>query len=216
MKIIVIGATGMAGSQVAKEALKRGHNVVAIARSAEKLKALFPPQKQLTLLAKDVFQLTKHDFDTPDVIVDCFATAPEKAYLHVDLATKLVAMYRETEKPRLVFILGAGSLQTGRDLHLFVEDLRKMLGTSPLIQVPENQLKELKFLENVDDVNWVGISPSADFHAGPATPYLLGNDELLQNAEGKSETTSGTMAQVILNEIEDPQHHQERFTVCDQ
>lgn len=81
MKIIVIGATGMAGSQVAKEALKRGHNVVAIARSAEKLKALFPPQKQLTLLAKDVFQLTKHDFDTPDVIVDCFATAPEKAYL---------------------------------------------------------------------------------------------------------------------------------------
>ncbi|EEJ72674.1 hypothetical protein HMPREF0548_0460, partial [Lactobacillus ultunensis DSM 16047] len=46
---------------------------------------------------------------------------------------------------------------------------------------------------------FLGISPSANFTAGPATNYILGKDELLKNKAGESKTNSGTMAEVIVS-----------------
>uniref|UniRef100_UPI0012FD8708 NAD(P)H-binding protein n=2 Tax=Bacillati TaxID=1783272 RepID=UPI0012FD8708 len=56
MKIGVIGATGKAGSLIAKEAIERGHEVTAIVRNASKLTA-----PKTAVLEKDVFQLTAED-----------------------------------------------------------------------------------------------------------------------------------------------------------
>src|SRR5947199_9867788 len=50
MKIAHIGATGNAGSRIVAEALRRGHEVTAIARNPEKLK----PHPRLTLQRGDV------------------------------------------------------------------------------------------------------------------------------------------------------------------
>lgn len=214
MKIMIIGATGMAGSAVVTEALRRGHHVVAVARSAEKLAAL-GTNANLTTQVTDAFALAHSDLTTVDAVVDAFATAPAQAYLHVDLAAHLVAQLRETTTPRLAFILGAGSLYTGTDHHLFVHDLEKDPHAADFIQVPQNQLKELNFLRDVDNVNWFGVSPAADFHAGAAVPALLGTNDLLVNAAKQSGTSAGTMAVTILDELERPQHHQTRFTVAD-
>jgi len=214
MKITVIGATGMAGSAVVAEALKRGHSVTALARSAEKL-AQLPANPNLTTRTQDAFHLTTADLTASDVVVDAFACDPTKAYLHVDLATHLVSQLRETTTPRLAFILGAGSLLTGDDHHLFVRDLEKDPHAASFIGAPQNQLKELTFLRGVDNVNWFGVSPAANFHPGEATTAKLGTDELLFNAQGDSSTSAGTMAVALLDEIEQPQHHQTRFTVAD-
>lgn len=214
MKIMIIGATGMAGSAVVTEALRRGHHVVAVARSAEKLAAL-GTNANLTTQVTDAFALTRSDLTAVDAVVDAFATAPAQAYLHVDLAAHLVAQLRETTTPRLAFILGAGSLYTGTDHHLFVHDLEKDPHAADFIQVPQNQLKELNFLRDVDNVNWFGVSPAADFHVGAAVPALLGTNDLLVNAAKQSGTSAGTMAVTILDELERPQHHQTRFTVAD-
>lgn len=213
MKITIIGATGMAGSALVAEALRRGHTVTALARSAEKL-AQLPANPQLTTKVQDAFALTPEELETADVVIDAFATAPSLAFQHVDLATSLIAKLRTTTTPRLVFILGAGSLRTGNDQHLFVNDIAKDPNAASFLSIPENQLKELNFLRDVDNVNWVGVSPAADFHPGEATPFLLGDDELLFNADHQSETSAGTMAVAILDEIEQPQHQQTRFTVA--
>ncbi|BDZ31175.1 NAD(P)H-binding protein [Lactiplantibacillus sp. WILCCON 0030] len=213
MKLLIIGATGMAGSALTATALDRGHQVTALGRSAEKL-AQLPAHANLTTVAKDAFSLTKTDLDHYDVVIDAMATPPTQAYLHVDLATKLVAALRDTTQPRLVFILGAGSLKTGADDHLFVHDLEKDPAAEAFIAVPQNQLSELQFLQTVTNVDWVGLSPAADFHAGPAVPAVLGTDQLLVNAQGVSATNAGTMAVAVLDEIEKPQHHQTRFTVA--
>ncbi|MDP0530018.1 NADH-flavin reductase, partial [Lacticaseibacillus paracasei] len=79
----------------------------------------------------------------------------------------------------------------------------------------QNQLKELTFLRDVDNVNWFGVSPAADFHPGEAQPALLGTDTLLFNDQQQSGTSAGTMAVAILDELENPKHHQTRFTVAD-
>lgn len=144
------------------------------------------------------------------------ATSPAKAYLHVDLATQLVARLRETSQPRLVFILGAGSLFTGDDHHRFVKDIESDPANAGFVAIPQNQLAELTFLQTVTNVNWVGLSPAADFHAGPAVASSLGQDDLLINAAGVSATNSGTMAVAVLDEIERPAHQQSRFTVANQ
>lgn len=215
MKLLIIGATGMAGSAMVTTALAHGHQVTALGRSEEKLAQLTPDEK-LTTLARDAFSLTKTDLAAFDVVIDAMATPPAQAYLHVDLATKLVAETRATTQPRLVFILGAGSLKTGDDDHLFVHDIERSPDAAAFVAIPQNQLSELQFLQTVTNVNWVGISPAADFHAGPAVPAMLGTDHLLANAQGISATNSGTMAEAVLAEIEQPKHHNERFTVANQ
>lgn len=107
MKLLIIGATGMAGSALTTTALSRGHEVTALGRSTEKL-AQLTPDAHLKTLAKDAFSLTQSELAAFDVVIDAMATPPAKAYLHVDLATKLVAELRASTQPRLVFILGAG------------------------------------------------------------------------------------------------------------
>lgn len=212
MKIGIIGASGMAGQAVYKEALKRGHQPVGIVRNEGQALSLLG--SEASLMIKDAFLLTKEELESFDVVVNAFAAAPARAYLHVDLAARLTALLRETEKPRLFFILGAGSL-LDQEEHPFVETLKKTPGAEDWISIPVNQFKELQFLQNVDDVNWVGVSPSAEFIPGEARRPVLGQNHLLTASDSKSHVTSGTMAAAILDEIEKPSHKRERFTVSD-
>jgi putative NADH-flavin reductase len=213
MKVGIIGATGNTGQAIYVEAVKRGHEATAIVRNPQKARELLGGD--VLVLHKDAFALDREDLTRFDVIVDAFSTAPAQAYRHVDLATLLVGLLRETTAPRLVFVLGCGSLITGADHHLLVEDLRKMPGAECWIAMPENQLKQLRFLQEVDNVHWVGVSPSRTFVRGEASGVVLGGDELLIAPDGSSRVTTGTMAVAILDEIEHPAHHQERFTVRD-
>lgn len=213
MKIAVIGATGMAGRDIYKEAVARGHDVTAICRSAAKAKETLGAG--VKALEKDAFELTRADLAGFDAIVDAFATAPPLAHQHVDLTARLVALFRDTETPRLVFVLGAGSLLAGPDRHLVVEDIRSVPGSEQWINIPVQQLKQLKFLREVENVNWVGISPSATFEPGPDKGVKLGSDELLLSGDGKSHVSSGTYAVAVLDEIEKPAHIKTRFTVAD-
>jgi uncharacterized protein len=213
MKIGIIGATGNAGRAIYAEAIKRSHEVTAIVRNPQKARELLGAD--VVVLHKDAFDLGREDLTRFDAIVDAFSTRPALAYEHVDLAARLVGLLRETTTPRLVFILGAGSLVTGDDDHLLVEDLRKTPGAESWIATPESQLKELRFLQGVDNVEWVGVSPSGTFMPGEAAGVVVGGDELLVAPDGSSRVTTGTMAVAILDEIEHPAHHNERFTVRD-
>lgn len=213
MKVGIIGATGNAGRAIYAEAVRRSHDATAIVRSSEEARELLGADA--AVLQKDAFELVGGDLGAFDVVVNAFSTPPAQAYRHVDLAARLVGLLRETTAPRLVFILGAGSLMTGADHHLLVEDLRKTPGAETWIATPENQLKELRFLQAVDNVEWIGVSPSAKFVPGKAAGVVLGRDELLIAPDGSSQVTTGTMAVAILDEIEHPTHQRERFTVRD-
>ncbi|AMV60309.1 Rrf2-linked NADH-flavin reductase [Pediococcus damnosus] len=211
MKIGIIGATGNTGSSLVKEALGRNHQVTALVRNADKAKSLFADT--VTIIAKDAFAFNKQDFAGLDVLIDAisFPTQKHLAYDQLDLAAQLIHMFRETDSPRLVFILGAGSLRT--DGGLEIDQLRKTPGAAAWIDTPEAQHQELNFLRTVSNVNWLGVSPSANYTVGPKTAYVRGSDDLLFDDNHKSEVSTGTFAAAILDELEQPSIHQARFTV---
>lgn len=213
-KVGIIGATGMAGSATFKAAQNAGLDVTAIVRNADKAKQNLGSDIQI--LETDAFNLTKSDLEQFDVVVDAFATAPEQAYLHTDLAAHLVAVLRETDSPRLIFILGAGSSFVGNveQRHYAYDDIKADPNNAAWQSIPENQLYELNFLKDVKNVNWTGISPGQLFVPGElATKILYGKDDMLFDEQGRSQTTSETMAKAIIDEIIAPAHKQERFIV---
>ncbi|MFD0898476.1 NAD(P)-dependent oxidoreductase [Loigolactobacillus binensis] len=209
MKIGIIGATGKAGSLIASEAVERGYRVTAIVRHPDKLKLKVP------VVEKDLFALRTADLTDFDVIVDAFnAPAGQEEQQQTSLQ-HLVELLHGT-KVRLLVVGGAGSL--------FVDDAQ----TTRLYETPDfkaewkptavNMGKALLKLQQVTDVQWSYLSPSAIFLPnGPRTDhYTLGQDNLLTNAAGKSEVSYADFAAALVDEIAKPQHVQQRFTVVSQ
>lgn len=212
MNILIIGASGMAGQAIFREATARGHKVTGIVRDEAKAREVLGAQADI--LGKDAFSLQQDELAGFDVVVNAFSAPPDKAYLHVDLAARLVAQLRETSAPRLFFILGAGSLMDGQG-KLFMETLKTVPDAASWISIPINQYRELQFLREVDNVNWVGISPSAEFIPGEKHTPVLGREHLLTAADGRSHVTNSTLAHAVLDEIEAPSAFRARFTVSD-
>ena len=212
MKVGVIGASEMAGSAIYKLAKQNLEiDVTGIVRHESKAKKVLGDDAKL--IVGDIFALSDNILDKFDVILDAFGTDPKNAEEHVILAKKLINLVRKN-KIRVIFILGAGSLHTGDDEHLVVDDIAQMDNADTWINTPRQQLKELEYLNSIDDVDWLGISPALQFEAGPATEYIEGTDELLYNKDGDSKLTSGTMATVVIKETVDSVHHQERITIA--
>lgn len=213
-KVGIIGASGMAGSAIYELASEQPElEVTGIVRNKAKAEKVLGSDADL--LIGDILDMNDSLLEKFDVIVDAFGTSPEKAADQITLAKKLITIAKRN-KARVIFILGAGSLYTGEDHHLVVEDIAAMDGADAWINTPRQQLKELEFLNNIDDVDWLGISPSMLFEAGPATDYIVGEDELLYNAKNESKVTSGTMAKLVVSEILSPEHSQERITIVNE
>jgi len=214
-KLLIIGATGMTGQSLVAEAVANGLSVIANGRNLDKLNALNNEFQDINILNKDAFEITLSDLEDVDVIIDAFATAPEQAYLQIDLAAHLISLLRNSSK-RIGFILGAGSLYTDESKSKLTYDLiAEDDSTKPWRAIPENQLYELEFLRRVKNVNWFGVSPGSNFIAGEQSDNILvGDDILLTNDQNVSETTSGTMAFKVIEEVKNNQYNQKRFTVA--
>ncbi|USG63752.1 NAD(P)-dependent oxidoreductase [Brevibacillus ruminantium] len=208
MKIGVIGATGKAGSLIAKEAIERGHEVTAIVRNASKL-----TESRVAVLEKDVFQLTSDDLKAFDVVVNAFGAAPGSEQLHVEAGRVLIEALKGAPSTRLVVVGGAGSL--------FVDEAKtiRVMETPDFpkeyLATAQNQGKNLEDLQQSTGIHWTFVSPSAFFDPqGKRTgSYQKGKDHLLVNTKGQSYVSYADFAIAVLDEIEKPQHKNERFTV---
>jgi putative NADH-flavin reductase len=209
MKIGVIGATGRAGSLIAKEAADRGHEVTAIIRpgSAGRL------EQQHKVLERDIFGLTAEDLRGFDVVVNAFGTPfdkPGSEYLHQTSTESLIKEMEKLPEVRLLCVGGAGSLWEDR------EQTRRVLESIPgdWRAVPENQFKAFEKLK-ASKVNWTYLSPPKNFDpAGARTgKYLIGTDYVILNASGESYGTYADYAVAMVDEIENKAHIRGRFTM---
>lgn len=208
MKIAVIGASGKAGRLIMEEATARGHEVAAIVRNAAKVQ-----NPRVQVQEKDVFDLNTEDMQAYDVVVNAFGAAPGQEHLHVEAGRVLIQALKGLARTRLIVVGGAGSL--------FVDEAK----TVRLMDTPEfpkeyyatasNQGQNLQDLQQSADVQWTFISPAAFFDPqGKRTgSYKKGKDHLITNEKGQSYVSYADYAVAVLDEIESPQHKNERFTV---
>ncbi|WP_426452617.1 NAD(P)-dependent oxidoreductase [Paenibacillus sp. S-38] len=208
MNIGIIGAAGKAGTVIAKEAVSRGHEVTAIVRNASKAQGL-----QASILEKDIFDLTSGDLQGFDVVVNAFGAAPGQEHLHVEAGRALIEALKGAPGTRLIVVGGAGSL--------YVDEAK----TTRLMDTPQfpkeyfatasNQGRNLEDLQQEKELRWTFVSPAAFFNPeGKRTgAYRKGKDHLMVNEKGDSYVSYADYAVAILDEVENPQHLQERFTV---
>lgn len=208
MNIGIIGASGKAGQAIAREAAERGHQVTAIVRNADKVAG-----QGWAVLEKDVFNLKADDLSQFDVVVNAFAAPLGEEQLHVEAGRVLIAALQGAPDTRLIVVGGAGSL--------YVDEAKTVL----LVDSPDfpemfkgtasNQAQNLEELKAASGIRWTFVSPSAFFDpAGKRTgAYRQGKDNLLVNSQGNSYISYADYAIAIVDEIEQPAHEGERFTV---
>ncbi|MRF37592.1 NAD(P)H-binding protein [Staphylococcus sp. KY49P] len=207
MKIGIIGATGKIGSLVLEEAIERGHDIIAIVRNASKL-----ANNNVNILEKEVTEITSEDLEKLDVVVNAFGAPLGEEDAHVIAGRSLIEALKGTDT-RIIVVGGAGSLYVDEKQTI------KLIDTSefPEIFLPtaKGQGRNLQDLKDSKGIIWTFLSPSADFNAeGIRTgSYQSGKDNLLVNSKGNSYISYPDFAIAILDEIENPQHKNERFTV---
>ncbi|MCA3191577.1 MULTISPECIES: NAD(P)-dependent oxidoreductase [unclassified Cupriavidus] len=201
MKIAIIGATGNVGSRLTDEALRRGHTVTALARQAS------------TLPARE--GVTARDVDVADTSALAAALRGSDAVISTvrflqTSASQIVAAVKAAGVERLLVVGGAGSLYVAPGVQLVDTP------TFPDAYKAEASAGRdfLDALRAETSLAWTFLSPSALFTPGERTgKFRVGNDDLLTAADGKSWISMEDYAIAMLDEIEQPKHVRERFTV---
>ncbi|MFS0780592.1 NAD(P)-dependent oxidoreductase [Bacillus sp. 1P06AnD] len=207
MKIAIIGATGKAGNLLLKEAAERGHEVAAIVRNAQKV-----TDSKVNVIEKDIFDLKADDLKPFDAIVNAFGAVPGQENLHVQAGRVLIDAMKGAPDTRLIVVGGAGSLYADEQKTTRVMDTADF--PDEFIPTASNQGKNLEDLQQSQGFHWTFISPSAIFDpSGEKTGYRTGEDVLLVNTQGESYLSYADFATAALDEIEQPKHLNQRYTV---
>lgn len=211
--VLLIGATGFVGSAVLNELVSRGHKVTAVARNIEKV------------AKSELVDVVKEDVTNVDAIAklaegkDAIISAYNPGWTNPDIATlisenypKILSAAKKSGVERLLIVGGAGTLFCAPGLRVvdsgaIPEEI--MGGVRPLGDFYLNTLM------NENDIDWVFFSPAGVFdQQGKKTgSYRLGKDDLIVDAEGNSHISVQDYADAMVNELEKPAHHKERFTI---
>jgi putative NADH-flavin reductase len=208
MRLIIFGATGKLGSRLVDEALARGHDVTAVARTRSDV--LSPDVEWAAGDATDPESVAAvspgHDVALSAV------TQHESPEVLVAVARGLLDGLERAGVDRLVVAGGAGSLKN---------ESGERLVDSPGFQdawKPEAlaQAAALDRYEQTEtDVEWTYLSPAALLEPGERTgSYRVGGDQVLVDDEGKSRITMEDFAIAMLDEADTPRHRRQRFTVA--
>jgi uncharacterized protein len=201
MKIALIGATGNVGTRLISELRRRGHQVTAIARHPEKLDR----QDGVNPAAADV----QNEAALAAVLAGHDVAIHSVKFLSTDPA-KVIAATKAAKVPRLLVVGGAGSLEVAPGLTLVNSP------DFPPEYKPETLagVKFLDVLREEKELDWTFLSPSYFFAPGERTgKFRLGKDELLVAADGQSHISTEDFAIALVDELEQPKHSRQRFTV---
>lgn len=212
MRITVLGGTGYAGSAIAREAERRGHDVTSFSRSMPE-----DPVEGVRYRTGSVLDdgfLAESLRDT-DVVFEALSPRGELAGELEGVVERLIPLAAEAGV-RLGVLGGASSLQVSPGGPRLV-DVRP---PTPEIEVEVHTgIALLEIIRSApEELDWFFVSPAAGFGAwapGEATgQYRLGGDVLLTGEDGKSFISAADLAVAVLDEIEEPKHSRRRFHVA--
>jgi uncharacterized protein len=211
--IVLIGASGFVGSAILKEALDRGHKVTAIVRHPEKIKTV---HKNLVVKKGDV---SLSDAVT-DLLkgADAVISAYNPGWQNPAIAEETTKAYRyildgvrQAGVKRFLVVGGAGSLFISHGIRLMDAGVMPEFILPAVRALADIYLIDLKAEKSID---WVFFSPAGNLEPGLRTgKFRLGKDDLIVNEAGESKISVQDYAVAMIDEVEKPTHHKERFTI---
>lgn len=201
MKVAVLGASGRAGSEITAELVRRGHEVIAIARKPEAIAAA----PGVTAVAGDA--------TNPDALAGLITGADAViSALHFDVtAQTLLSAVKAAGVPRLLITGGAASLEVAPGKILF-EAMDLPEEWKPAILGGITFLTEIR---KETEVDWTFFSPAAFIEQGPRTgTFRLGTDQLVVDEKGESRISFADYAIAMVDELEQHRHPRARFTAA--
>ncbi|WP_253073780.1 NAD(P)-dependent oxidoreductase [Kosakonia sp. MUSA4] len=213
MKITVAGGTGYAGSAIALEASKRGHQVTVLCR-----KITSDRIQNVEYIVTDIESI---DVKLSGVDVVIGALSPRG-----DNAGKLARIYHKLSRKvaeagaRLVLVGGFSCLRrtAGAPRMLEVEDFPADTPYDIISEAKENLQVLYRLLEDTTGVDWLFVSPALEFSAwSPGSDighYRIGDDVALFNEDGKSAISGIDYARAVMDEIENPTRHRAHIGVA--
>lgn len=207
MKITLLGATGQAGSRILSELLARGHAVTVVVRDPAKVAT----KDRLTVVGGDVshVETVAAACAGADALVSAYGPGPEHPELLVGVTEKLLEAAKASGVPRFIWVGGAGALEVAPGVTLIASG-HLPAEWMPIAVAHADALE----LARRSDVNWTCLAPAAYFEPGERTEkFRLGKDSLLMDDKGNSRISMEDYAIALVDELENPKHEGQRFTV---
>ena len=209
-RIVVIGGTGYAGGNIVREAAARGHEVVAVSRTAPE-----QPISGVEHVTADVLDADAIEgvLTGADVVVSAVSPRGDMTDKGLDVIRALASRLTGTGV-RLGVVGGAmGSLASAGGPRLWdlgvPEQYRHEAGVG---------VETLELLQATEPgLDWFLVHPPKVFGAwepGERTgSYRTGGDVVVEDAEGNSYISGADFAVAFVDEIDRPAHRRQRFTV---
>lgn len=204
MRIIVLGATGMAGTAVVNEALSRGHEVTAVSRRRRHRAGA-----RLTSCLLDVADVEGVAGLLKDSDAVVVALRPPAGH-ESDLARLTTAVLDAASRGRtpLLIIGGAAPLRSPGDPGTLAIDDPTIVPPA-WRDVAQASLDQFRACQAHSYEGWVYLSPPAIFAPGDATgSYRRGTTMLLRDACGQSRISPEDLALAVVDELEYPSGEQ--------
>lgn len=214
--VILIGASGFVGSAILEELLNRGHHVTAIVRTPNKLTQSHTNLKVEVMDVEDRNALVQvcHGQDAVISVYNPGWGNPEIYEDTLRVYPLILEAVKASGVKRFLVVGGAGSLFVKPGLRLVDT------GTLPEAWLPGVKSLSKFFLETLtaeQELDWVFFSPAANLgnlQKGVRTgKFRLGKDDLIVDEKGDSFISVEDYAMAMVDELEQENHHRERFTI---
>lgn len=215
MKVALIGATGFVGSKILSELINRNHQVTAIVRNPEAL------TENENVVAKKVDVL---DIDAladavkgHDVVVSAYNAGWTNPSIYDEFLKGSEAIQEGVKKSgvkRFIVMGGAGSLYVADGVQLVDgQDFPEEWKAGALAA-----RDYLNIIKKEQDLDWTFISPAIEMHQGTSGErkgtYRTGLETPVFDENNRSVISAEDVAVAIVDEVEQPKHIKERFTVA--
>ncbi|MBS1885879.1 MAG: NAD(P)H-binding protein [Actinobacteria bacterium] len=210
MRVAILGAGGTIGSQLVREALDRGHSVIAVVRRPEAAAGL-PEEAEVRLADVEDGGALGDAVAGADAVVSALGgVASGRPEVVVAAAPVLLQALPEAGVPRLLVVGGAGSLEA--DGVQLVDSPEFPEAWKPGSLAQRDALAVYRAYEG--PLEWTYLSPADVIEPGERTgSYATGGDRPVRDAAGASRISVEDYAVAMVDELERPRHTGTRFTV---
>lgn len=211
--VVLIGASGFVGSAILNELLTKGHKVTVIVRTPQKINVENP---NLAVIKADVSDTNTliNACKGKDAVISAYNPGWTNPHIYEETLRNyplILDAVKQSGVKRLLCVGGAGTLFCAPGLRVVDSGVIPEAIMGGVKSLGEFYLNTLMNEKNID---WIFFSPAGTLEPGQRTgKFRLGKDDLIVDENGTSHISVEDYAVAMIDELENPKHHYERFTI---